>query len=125
MPKPTGSRPVAKNTGGGSLHPASDPTTHRPPNVCQRVNVSQRCIFDPKGVLSLAQKKAIIDAAQSIALSLCGGKSVRLLREGTRIVFEPRVISEGNAQVFSGTLRGALLKSQQPMPAEVRLKCVH
>lgn len=124
-PKPTASRPAPKNTGGGSLHPASDPTTHRPPNVCQRVNVSQRCIFDPKGVLSLAQKKAIIDAAQSIALSLCGGKSVRLLREGTRIVFEPRVISEGNAQVFSGTLRGALLKSQQPMPAEVRLKCVH
>lgn len=83
-----------------------------------------RCIIDPKRSLTAAQKSAIVSAARSIDLRLSSGKRLRMVREGTSVVFEPRgVVSDSKARVFSGTLRGELLKAQQALPAEVNLKC--
>ncbi len=84
------------------------------------------CILDPKGApLPAALKSAIVAAARSADLRLGSGQRVRMLREGSRVVFEPRgAVSEAKAQVFSGTLRG-LLGSPQALPAEVSLKCGH
>jgi len=101
------------------------PQPRKDPLACQRVKVSQQCILDPKGQLSAVEKKAVATAAQAIGLTLCSGQLVRLVREGSRVFFEPRkVITDGNAAVFSGTLQGALAGSQHQLPAEVKLRCV-
>ena len=102
--------PVVKKVGAAPA-PASQP-------------FAARCIIDPKRSLTAAQKSAIVSAARSIELRLSSGKRLRMLREGTTVVFEPRgVVPDSKARVFSGTLRGELLKAQQALPVEVNLKC--
>ncbi len=96
---------------------------HRP--VAQRLLVSESCIVDPKGTLSPAQRRAVASAAHMSGLSLVRGQTVRLMREGSRMLVEPRsAISSDKSRFFSGTLRGILAPSQQTVPAEVILKCL-
>ncbi len=73
--------------------------------------------------LSADIQRAIGEAAKSSSLRVCRGQTLRMVREGNRMIFDSRAaVAQGEVDSFSGTLRG-LLASGQGLPSEVTLKC--
>ena len=92
-------------------------------DACQRVIVSRSCLTRQNVPLSADIQRAIVEAARSSSLRVCRGQTLRMVRAGSRMIFDSKAaVAPGEVDSFSGTLRG-LLAPGQGLPSEVTVKC--
>lgn len=92
-------------------------------DACQRVIVSRSCLARQNVPLSADIQRAIVEAARSSSLRVCRGQTLRMVRAGSRMIFDSKAaVAPGEVDSFSGTLRG-LLAAGQGLPSEVTVKC--
>ncbi|HRI49377.1 MAG TPA: serine/threonine-protein kinase [Pseudomonadota bacterium] len=92
-------------------------------DACQRVIVSRSCLTRQNTPLSADIQRAIVEAARSSSLRVCRGQTLRMVRAGSRMIFDSKAaVAPGEVDSFSGTLRG-LLAPGQGLPSEVTVKC--